>query len=212
MKKAICLLAMVVLLSSGCSTMSKRTKCACTGAAAGAAIGAGAGAIVGHQGNTSNKLGGGLIGATAGAVIGGVTGYIMCKDEPKPVEPAVVATKEVEEKIILSGILFDFDKSVVKPEFYPILDEAVATIKKNPTKQIIIEGHTCSVGSESYNLKLSERRAESVKKYLVIKGISEASLSAKGYGESSPIADNKTKDGRKMNRRVEFKVTFNKGN
>ena len=74
--------------------------------------------------------------------------------------------------------------------------------------QVVIEGHTCSLGTESYNLKLSEKRAAAVKKYLVNKGVNAANLSTKGYGEANPVADNKTKEGRRMNRRVEFIVVY----
>ncbi|MEI6125182.1 MAG: OmpA family protein [Pseudomonadota bacterium] len=194
--------------------MSRRTKCACVGAAAGAAVGAGAGAVIGDMGHThDNRLGGGIIGAAAGAVVGGVTGYIICKEEPRPAPVAAPAPKPetqkpVEEKIVLNGILFDLNKAAIKPEFYPILDEAVSALQKNQNKQVVIEGHTCSLGTESYNLSLSERRAGAVKKYLVSKGVNAASLSTRGYGEANPVADNKTKQGRKMNRRVEFKVIY----
>lgn len=203
------LLVVALFMVSGCSTMSKRAKCACVGAAAGAAVGATAGAIIGDAGSThDNRLGGGIIGGAAGAIIGGVTGYLVCKEEPKP--PAPVAKPEppkpVEEKIVLNGVQFDFDKAVIKKEYYPVLDEAASVLQKHGAKQVMIEGHTCSIGTEKYNMKLSDRRAVAVKNYLVKKGISSDRLSTKGYGESQPVADNKTKKGREMNRRAELKV------
>lgn len=205
--KGLIIMGLALMLASGCSSMSKRTKCACVGAATGAAIGATAGAVIGDIGKThDNRLGGGLIGGAAGAIIGGVTGYLVCKEEPKPAPPVAQPPKPVEEKIVLNGVQFDFDKAVIKKEYYPVLDEAVSVLQKHGDKQVSIEGHTCSIGTEQYNMKLSQRRADAVKKYLVGKGISAGRLTTIGYGESQPVADNKTKEGRKMNRRAELKV------
>ena len=210
--KIFAVVLIALFAASGCASMSKRTKCACAGAAAGAAVGAGAGAVIGDMGPShDNRLGGGIIGAAAGAVVGGITGYVICKEEPRPAPaqaPKPEVKKPVEEKIVLNGILFDLNKATIKPEFYPILDEAVSILQKNQSKQVVIEGHTCSMGTESYNLKLSEKRAAAVKKYLASKGVNAANLSTKGYGEAKPVADNKTKEGRRMNRRVEFIVVY----
>ncbi|MCK4426500.1 MAG: OmpA family protein, partial [Deltaproteobacteria bacterium] len=109
-------------------------------------------------------------------------------------------------KIVLRGINFDFDKSDIKPEFIPVLDEAVEILKASPDVNVIIEGHTCWIGTEKYNQGLSERRAASVCKYMVEKGISQNRLDTTGYGETMPIADNHTLEGRRMNRRVVFKI------
>jgi outer membrane protein OmpA-like peptidoglycan-associated protein len=132
--------------------------------------------------------------------------------EPVP-EPAVVeefkeevVVPKVREKIVLRGINFDFDKSNIKPEFIPVLDEAVEILKANTDTNVIIEGHTDWTGTEKYNQGLSERRAASVCKYLVEKEVSQNMLETIGYGETMPIADNHTRDGRSMNRRVEFKI------
>jgi len=115
---------------------------------------------------------------------------------PEPVvepvsEPAVVeeveeevVVVEVPEKIVLRGINFDFDKSDIKPEFVPVLDEAVEILKERPDINVIIEGHTDWTGTEKYNQGLSERRAASVCNYLVEKGISQNSLETVGYGEA----------------------------
>jgi OmpA-OmpF porin, OOP family len=128
----------------------------------------------------------------------------VVKQEPPP--PPAPAPAPVEEKIVLNGIRFDFDKAVIKPEFVPVLDEAVATLQKHPGKKVTIEGNTDSIGSDAYNEKLGMRRSESVKKYLVEKGIAADTLTTESFGETKPVADNKTKEGRAMNRRVEFKV------
>lgn len=125
--------------------------------------------------------------------------------EPKP-ELAPVEEVVEPEKVVLRGINFDFDKSDIKPEFVPVLDEAVEILKANPEINVIIEGHTCSMGPEKYNQGLSMRRANSVFNYLTEKGISGDRLKTIGYGETMPIADNSTLEGRRMNRRVEFKI------
>ncbi len=109
-------------------------------------------------------------------------------------------------KITLHGIRFASGKATIRPESYPILDQAVALLQQNPSVKIEIQGHTDSVGSASYNLRLSQMRAESVRNYLISHGIAPDRLIAKGYGESMPIADNGTREGRAQNRRIEFKI------
>jgi outer membrane protein OmpA-like peptidoglycan-associated protein len=127
------------------------------------------------------------------------------------VEAGETVTKDFElfkkeEKIILRGINFEFNSAVIKPSSYPVLDEAVELLKKHPKVIVEIGGHTDAVGSDAYNLKLSKLRAESVKKYLVRKGIDPSRLRTRGYGETMPIADNSTPAGRELNRRIEFKI------
>jgi OOP family OmpA-OmpF porin len=102
--------------------------------------------------------------------------------------------------------LFDFDKSVVKPEGKAVLDKLVDQAKALNLEVIVAVGHTDSVGTDAYNQKLSERRAAAVKAYLVSKGIAANRVYTEGKGEKSPVADNKTKEGRAKNRRVEIEV------
>jgi OOP family OmpA-OmpF porin len=130
----------------------------------------------------------------------------VVKQEPPPPPPPAPAPAPVEEKIVLNGIRFDFDKSVIKPEFVPVLDEAVDILKKHADKKVEIDGYCDSIGTEAYNMKLGMRRANSVKNYLVEKGVTADNLTTESFGESNPVADNKTKEGRAMNRRIEFKV------
>ena len=199
------ILAVVLMLFvfTGCSTMNKRTKCACIGAASGAAIGATAGAVIGDMGPThANKLGGGLIGGAVGAVIGGITAYIICKEEPKPVIVKVVEPKC--DKIILNSIQFDSNKSFIKPEYYPILDEAIVGLKKCPNAKISIEGHTDHWGTSEYNMQLGEKRAIAVKNYFTERDINNT-FCIKSFGETKPIADDNKKGGGAINRRVELK-------
>ncbi len=107
----------------------------------------------------------------------------------------------------LQGIQFDFDKSTLKPVSIPILDQAAEVLMNYLNLRVEIQGHTCSMGSDEYNLRLSQSRANSVMNYLVQqKNIDKARLTAKGYGESSPIATNETNEGRVRNRRVEFVI------
>ncbi|MFZ0725931.1 MAG: OmpA family protein [Desulfobacterales bacterium] len=106
-------------------------------------------------------------------------------------------------------ILFDFDKYNIKPAAYPILDEAVVVYEKNPGLKIEVQGFTDSIGTEEYNLGLSKRRANAVKDYLVGKGVDPKIMNVKGYGEMNPVASNDTKEGRALNRRVEFAATEN---
>lgn len=105
---------------------------------------------------------------------------------------------------ILANVQFDYKQAVIKPQYYPILDEAVEILKKNPDLKIRIQGHTCDIGGAKYNLGLSERRAEAVKKYFIKKGIAKERLSTIGYGLTKPIAPNTNEENRKKNRRVEL--------
>ena len=125
-----------------------------------------------------------------------------CGDKAPAKAPAV-------EKISLKADAhFDFDKSDLKAGDKKELDAAAAKLKAMKIESITVTGHTDNVGTDTYNQKLSERRAESVKKYLVGKGLSAGQIQTQGKGESQPVADNKTADGRAKNRRVdiEFKA------
>jgi OOP family OmpA-OmpF porin len=90
---------------------------------------------------------------------------------------------------------------------FALLNEVAQALKDNPTIKVEIQGHTDSVGNDNFNLKLSQKRAESVRTYLIKQGIASDRMTAKGYGENVPIADNRTGDGRAQNRRVEFVIT-----
>lgn len=118
-----------------------------------------------------------------------------------------------EEVIVLRGIHFDFDKSNIKSEWAGVLDEAAGIMQERPEINVMIEGHTDSKGTEPYNQKLSERRAQAVFNYFVDKGIGRSRMQTIGYGETRPIASNTEPDGsdnpegRALNRRAELRVT-----
>lgn len=126
----------------------------------------------------------------------------LCPPPPPPPPPA---PKVIDKMTLL--LHFDFDKATIKEIDIPQLKKAVEFVKKYSGAKIKLEGHTDSVGTEQYNQKLSERRAEAVKKYIVKEGgCSEASISSIGYGELKPVDSNKTKEGRANNRRVEVLI------
>jgi len=125
---------------------------------------------------------------------------------PPPVAQAAPPPPPAKKKIVLRSVHFDFDKATLKADAKPILDEAVQVLKQEGSVDIIVEGHTDSVGTEQYNLGLSRRRAETVRTYLVEHGIVRSRITAEGLGESKPVASNDTADGRAQNRRVELHV------
>lgn len=127
--------------------------------------------------------------------------------EPEPEPPPEPKRVEVTASAIVihQKILFEVDKAVIRPESFDLMNEITQVVKDNPRiKKISIEGHTDSDGSNRYNKKLSQRRADSVMAYLVEHGIDEGRLTAIGHGEEKPIADNDTAAGKEKNRRVEF--------
>ncbi|MGJ7507766.1 outer membrane protein OmpA [Variovorax sp. GT1P44] len=127
---------------------------------------------------------------------------------PAPVPPAVAASKVT----FAADAFFDFDKYVLKPEGRAKLDDLVSKIKDVNLEVIIAVGHTDSIGTVAYNQKLSVRRAEAVKAYLVSKGIEKNRVYTEGKGKSQPIADNRTAEGRAKNRRVEIEVVGTRPN
>ena len=115
-------------------------------------------------------------------------------------------TQETEDRIveIAQKVYFEFDKTTLKPESLTVLNELIGIFTKHSNLDILIVGHADNIGADEYNLDLSLRRAKAVMNYLVSKGIDPKRVSTEGYGESRPVASNETRDGRKLNRRVEF--------
>lgn len=134
---------------------------------------------------------------------------VITKEVPGPervITKEVPVEKVIESKpmFVLPGAFFDFDKDTLKPTGKIELDKAAVTLKDNGYPSIVISGHTDAIGSDAYNLKLSQRRTDTVKKYLEEKGVPASTMSTKGYGKTKPIASNKTDDGQAQNRRVEI--------
>jgi outer membrane protein OmpA-like peptidoglycan-associated protein len=200
-------LATASILFSGCSSFTKTEK--------GAAIGAGGGAILGGfigkaAGNTAlGAIIGGAVGGTAGAVIG----HKMDKQaaEIKQTVPGATVTREGEGILVKfdSGILFDIDKTNVKPVAQTSLKKLAVSLQNNPQTNILIVGHTDSTGTAAHNMDLSIRRAGAVKSFLAGEGINTSRLDTKGKGETEPIALNSTAEGRAQNRRVEIVIVAN---
>ncbi len=202
-------LAIIFSIATGCQAIKNSNK-----TQRGAAIGVAAGAIAG--GLIGGDIGGALIGAAIGGAAGGLIGHQMDKQADK-IEQAVpgAEVKRVGEGLHIifddkSGVNFDFDSAELTDEAKKNLDAVAEVFIEFPDTDLMIEGYTDSVGSEEYNLKLSERRAKSVADYLENKGVLPKRFSSiKGYGEASPRFDNATKDGQAKNRRVEIGVSAN---
>lgn len=132
---------------------------------------------------------------------------------PAPVAPPAPPAPPMASKVTFAAdAFFDFDKSVLKPEGRAKLDELVRRIADVNLEVVIAVGHTDSVGTDAYNQRLSVRRAEAVKAYLVSKGVERNRVYTEGKGESQPVADNKTAEGRAKNRRVEIEVVGTRKN
>nr|WP_227498005.1 OmpA family protein [Marinobacter koreensis] len=177
----------------------------------GSVIGAIGGAVVGAATSSKSDRGkGALIGAASGAAIGGGIGYYMDKQEAelrRKLEGSgvrVVRNGDQIQLVMPGNITFDLNQASIKPSFSNTL-ESVALVLKEYDKTIIqIEGHTDSSGSDSYNQLLSEKRAASVRDFLLNQGIEPRRTRAVGYGERYPVASNDTAAGREQNRRVEL--------
>ncbi|HEU4470387.1 MAG TPA: OmpA family protein [Flavisolibacter sp.] len=200
-------LALAGMFAAGCKTMNRTQKGAVIGAAGGGAIGA----VIGRAaGNTA-------MGAIIGAAVGGAGGAVIGRRMDKQAEEMkkVLGDAEVKregEGIVINfkeKVLFGFDQSVLTGSAQGNLDKLANVLKKYPDTDIQIIGHTDSKGTDSYNLDLSQRRASAVSSYLRNTGIAGSRVTTRGMGESDPVADNDSEDGRSQNRRVEFVITAN---
>ncbi|HNP53009.1 MAG TPA: OmpA family protein [Ferruginibacter sp.] len=214
-------LSSAALLISGCEStkrMSKQDKGVAIGAAGGAVIGGIIGNNVGKKGNTAL---GAIIGAAVGGVAGGIIGRKMDKQAEKiKTELPGAKVERVEEGINVTfddtnpdgskaGVYFATNKYDINANSKLALDKLVKIFNDNPDTDILIEGHTDDVGTDAYNLKLSERRARAVGDYLTAAGIRNTRLIIKWYGESQPKVENNSDANRSLNRRVEFVITAN---
>jgi len=203
-------LSLVVMLSLNlsCTALENSNK-----TQRGAGIGVAAGALVG--GLIGGNIGGALIGAAIGGAAGGLIGNKMDKQANK-IEEAVpgAEVKRVGEGIQIifddkSGVNFGFDSADLTAEATKNLDAVAEIFMEFPDTELMIEGHTDSVGDDNYNLKLSKRRADSVVAYLKSKGVAGNRFKVEAFGETRPRFDNKDKEGQAKNRRVEIGVAAN---
>lgn len=211
--RLIALLATGTLLfTAACTTDpntgQKKLSKAGIGALAGAAIGTGGGAIVGGKRKRTEMI----VGAGIGAIAGTAIGAYMDKQEQEL--RASTAGTDVEvvrqgDDLVLnmpSGITFDTDSYVIKPEFRATLDRIAETVARYNQTYVDIYGHTDSSGSDAYNMTLSRNRAEAVAGYLTTRGVARARIGTQGFGKTQPIASNDTAAGKQQNRRVEIKL------
>jgi len=212
MKKGVWIAMIGLLVLSGCAApQTNKGKGAAYGAAGGAVAGAVLGQAIGR--NTEGTLIGAAAGAAVGAAAGAGIGHMMDRQEAEmrdalaASEAAAVRREGELLAITLKGdVTFDLDSDIVRPGLYNELDRIAQIMVKYPQTAILVEGHTDSTGSETYNQQLSERRANSVKNLLVQRGVQAYRINIIGYGESRPVATNATPEGRQMNRRVEIRI------
>jgi len=189
--------------------------CSASNTAKGGAIGAGTGAVIG--GVIGNQTGNTAVGAIIGAAVGGTAGALIGNYMDKQAEELQNDIKDakverVGEGIKItfnSGILFAFNSADLQPEAKTNIENLANTLKKYKDTNILVEGHTDSVGTADYNMKLSERRAQTVVQFAESLGVKASRFTAKGYGFTQPVATNATPEGRQQNRRVEVAIMAN---
>jgi outer membrane protein OmpA-like peptidoglycan-associated protein len=207
MRKAF-LFVLIMILSLAiiaCSSLSKATK----GAAIGTAAGGTTGAVIGKQlGNTAlGAIIGAAVGGAAGAYIGNKMDKQAAEIEEQLADAKVERVGEGIQVTLKSGLLFDSGKSVIKPLAQDDLAQLASTLNKYNDTILLIEGHADSQGEEAYNMKLSEARAHAVASFLARNNVDISRFTILGYGETQPVASNDTPEGRAQNRRVEIAIT-----
>lgn len=192
------------LLTAGCASMNKTERGGAIGAGAGGALGA----LVGHK--TGSTARGAIIGAALGGAAGALIGRRMDRQAEELARTLPDAqVSRVGEGIAVtfkSGVLFPFDSDALQPAGRDNLRRFADSLQQNAQTEVMLVGHTDSVGQPEYNQQLSQRRADAAADYLSGQGISRARLRVSGKGEAEPIASNETDDGRGENRRVEIAI------
>jgi outer membrane protein OmpA-like peptidoglycan-associated protein len=211
--QTISLLLGSVFILQACSTDPYTGEKKVSNTAIGAAIGAAAGAVGGVIVGGSNKRKAVLIGAGIGTVVGGGVGFYMDQQEKKlrqQLQGTGVQVVRDGDNIILNmpgNITFDTDSSMVKADFMDVLHSVSLVLDEYEKTYVDVMGHTDSTGSDSYNMQLSQNRAQAVATVLTQKGVEPVRLVVRGYGEQYPIASNETPSGRAQNRRVEIALS-----
>jgi outer membrane protein OmpA-like peptidoglycan-associated protein len=198
-----------------CVSIALLMGCGASNTMKGGAIGAGAGGVAG--GVIGHQLGNTAIGAIIGAAVGGTTGALIGRNMDRQAEEMRQDIKNakierVGEGIKItfdSGILFNFDSSDLQPTARTNIESLAKILNKYPDTNILIEGDTDNSGSEDYNQKLSERRAQAVADYQKSLSVAASRISTVGLGELNPVASNDTDSGREQNRRVEVAIFAN---
>ena len=203
-RRATAGLALSSVFIGGCASLNKKESGAIIGAGAGATVGG----LIGRANGSTAK--GAIIGAAVGGTVGAVIGHQMdqqAKELKQNIPGAVV--ERVGEGIqvtFASGLLFDFDSDRVRAEAAQNLRNLASSLDKYPNTDLLIVGHTDSVGTDTYNMSLSEKRARATAAYLASQGVTNARLRTSGRGESEPVESNSSEAGRQKNRRVEVAI------
>ena len=203
----VCVLLVFLLASVNCASWNKTTKGAVIGGAGGAVLGG----VIGRA--AGNTLLGAILGAAVGGAAGAFIGSYMDKqaaEMQRDLEGAEIQRIGEGIKITFdSGILYDIDKSDLRPVSKTNLAKLAKILNKYPDTNILIEGHTDDTGTDEHNMTLSKNRAQSVASYLATAEVTSARFSITGYGETQPIVTNDTPEGRQKNRRVDIAVMAN---
>ena len=217
MKKTLVLAVAALLALTACTTTDpytreQKTSTATKGAVGGALGGAALGALIG--GATGMGAGkGAAIGAGLGTLTGAGVGYYMDQQQQKllaRLEGTGVSVTRNGDNIILNmpgNVTFPTNSADINASFYPVLDDVALVLNEFEKTLVTVDGHTDSDGSESYNLDLSQRRANSVGQYMVSRQVIPQRLVVRGFGESQPIADNNSDFGKQQNRRVVIQIS-----
>ncbi len=212
MFKKVGAIIMIASLSLGCNAVKNANN-----TQKGAVIGASGGAVIGGViGNNVGKGGNTVLGAIIGGVVGGAAGGYIGNRMDRQAEriqeeiPGAEVTR-VGEGINVTfnegaGVYFDTNKSNIKGTSVETLNKLAGILEEYPKTEILVEGHTDSAGSDEYNMGLSKLRAESVTNYLIGQGILGGRFTTKWFGETQPVADNTTAEGKSKNRRVEIGI------
>ena len=203
-QRPIVMMASATMLFGACASLNNKENGGIIGATGGAVVG---GAIGRANGSTAK---GAILGAAVGGAAGMIIGHQMDKQaaELKQNIPGAIVERVGEgiQVTFDSGMLFDFDSDVVRSEPRTNMRNLAASLDKYPGSDLLIAGHTDSVGTDAYNLALSERRANAAVAYLAGQGVSRSRMRARGLGETEPVAPNETEAGRSRNRRVEVAI------
>ncbi len=197
---------------SACATDMHPTQ---RGAVIGTGVGAGTGALLGQAigRDTTSTVIGALAGAAVGGLAGGaIAGYMDRQEQELRRLEAISQGATVERHqqqltvTLRSDVLFDVDSSMLKPGAYDEIDFVADTLLRYPETVVMVDGHTDSTGSAAYNQRLSEERALSVRNALIQRGVDHRRITARGFGETRPVASNASESGRQLNRRVAITI------